>query len=143
MPAALVPPPRLHLLRYHGVLAPRARARDRTCRPSRLPSRRRRTAIRARRAYGWVCPQRSLRPRIDPDTGPQATKLYCVARSKDGQTILRELPDPGGALSALTESPKRCLILPILPSPTSGGRNTTTPHPDGPNAASAYPGTEV
>ncbi len=27
--AALVPPPRLHLLRYHGVLAPRARARDR------------------------------------------------------------------------------------------------------------------
>ena len=26
--AALVPPPRLHLLRYHGVLAPRARARD-------------------------------------------------------------------------------------------------------------------
>ena len=27
--AALVPPPRLHLLRYHGVLAPRAGARDR------------------------------------------------------------------------------------------------------------------
>ena len=27
--AALVPPPRFHLLRYHGVLAPRARARDR------------------------------------------------------------------------------------------------------------------
>ena len=27
--AALVPPPRLHLLRYHGLLAPRARARDR------------------------------------------------------------------------------------------------------------------
>ena len=27
--AALVPPPRLHLLRYHGVLAPRTRARDR------------------------------------------------------------------------------------------------------------------
>ena len=27
--AALVPPPRLHLLPYHGVLAPRARARDR------------------------------------------------------------------------------------------------------------------
>ncbi len=27
--AALVPPPRLHLLRYHGVLAPRARSRDR------------------------------------------------------------------------------------------------------------------
>ena len=27
--AALVPPPRLHLLRYHGVLAPGARARDR------------------------------------------------------------------------------------------------------------------
>ena len=26
--AALVPPPRFHLLRYHGVLAPRARARD-------------------------------------------------------------------------------------------------------------------
>ena len=25
---ALVPPPRFHLLRYHGVLAPRARARD-------------------------------------------------------------------------------------------------------------------
>ena len=29
------------------------------------------------------------------------------ARSKDGQAILRELPDPGGTLSALTESPKR------------------------------------
>ncbi len=27
--AALVPPPRLHLLRYHGVLASRTRARDR------------------------------------------------------------------------------------------------------------------
>ena len=27
--AALVPPPRLHLLRYHGVLAPRARDRGR------------------------------------------------------------------------------------------------------------------
>ncbi len=27
--AALVPPPRLHLIRYHGVLAPRARDRDR------------------------------------------------------------------------------------------------------------------
>ena len=27
--AALVPPPRFHLLRYHGVLAPRARARER------------------------------------------------------------------------------------------------------------------
>ena len=26
--AALVPPPRFHLLRYHGVLAPRARDRD-------------------------------------------------------------------------------------------------------------------
>ena len=26
--AALVPPPRFHLLHYHGVLAPRARARD-------------------------------------------------------------------------------------------------------------------
>ena len=27
--AALVPPPRFHLLRYHGLLAPRARARER------------------------------------------------------------------------------------------------------------------
>ncbi|MCY3787552.1 MAG: transposase [Gemmatimonadetes bacterium] len=27
--AALVPPPRIHLLRYHGILASRARARDR------------------------------------------------------------------------------------------------------------------
>ena len=27
--AALVPPPRFHLLRYHGVLAPRARDRGR------------------------------------------------------------------------------------------------------------------
>ena len=29
------------------------------------------------------------------------------------------------------------------PSPTSGGRNTTTPHQDGPAAASGYPATEV
>ena len=28
--AALVPPPRIHILRYHGILAPRARDRHRT-----------------------------------------------------------------------------------------------------------------
>ena len=47
--AALVPPPRLHLLRYHGVLAPVPATAAASCRPSRLPSRRRRTAIRALR----------------------------------------------------------------------------------------------
>ena len=45
--AALVPPPRLHLLRYHGVLAPGPGPATSSCRPSRLPSRRRRTARRA------------------------------------------------------------------------------------------------
>ncbi len=64
--AALVPPPRLHLLPYHGVLAPRVRDRDRhrivPAKPVAEPR-------------GGVCPQRSLSPRIDPDTGRQATKL--------------------------------------------------------------------
>ncbi len=40
-------------------------------------------------------------------SGPTGNQNGLRARSKDGQTILRELPDPGGALSALTESPKR------------------------------------
>ena len=46
--------------------------------------------------------------------GPTGNQTVLRARSKDWQTILRELPDPSDALSALTESPKRCLILPIL-----------------------------
>ena len=111
---ALVPPPRLHLLRYHGVLAPRARARDRIvpAQPGAEPAaadastsaaacgHRLRWATLLARVFssdlsrcsssppdlpsrplagrtGWVCPQRSLRPPIDPDTGGQATKLYC------------------------------------------------------------------
>ena len=38
--AALVPPPRFHLLRYHEVLAPRARDRDRIvpAKPGAVPS---------------------------------------------------------------------------------------------------------
>ena len=172
--AALVPPPRFHLLRYHGVLAPRARARERIvpaqpvavpaaadgsasaascghrlrwatllarvfssdlsecaacggrlrilaaltdpasirtypegvglpamprrgprlsrCWSSRpdLPSRPR----RRRRAYGWVCPQRSLRPRIDADTGRQVTKLYCEFGRRTGN-------DPQGSCQTL------------------------------------------
>ena len=63
-----------------------------------------------------MCPQRSLRPRIDPDTGLQATKTVLRARSKAlaNDPHSGELPDPCGALSALTESPKGCLISPIL-----------------------------
>ncbi len=36
--AALVPPPRFHLLRYHGVLAPRARARIVPAKPVAEPA---------------------------------------------------------------------------------------------------------
>ena len=36
--AALVPPPRFHLLRYHGVLAPRARDRIVPAQPGAEPS---------------------------------------------------------------------------------------------------------
>ncbi len=184
--AALVPPPRFHLLRYHGVLAPRALARDLivpaepaaadgsasaascghrlrwatllarvfssdlsecaacggrlriiaaltdpasirchltgiglSARPPALAPARTPpqppfefaacpafSTRRRRRAYGGGCPQRSLRPRIDPDTGLQATKLL-RARSKDWQRSSGELPDPCGTLSALTESPKK------------------------------------
>ena len=53
-----------------------------------------------------------------------------LCRSKDWQKTLRELPDPGGALSALTGSPKRCHILLILGDDASsrrtGGSNART-----------------
>ena len=37
---------------------------------------------------GGLCPQRSLRPRIDLDTGRQPNQTVLQARSKDWQTIL-------------------------------------------------------
>ena len=55
--AALVPPPRLHLLRYHGVLAPRARDRG-THRADQAGCRRRRTAYERSvlpHRLGWAC----------------------------------------------------------------------------------------
>ena len=53
------------------------------------------SAIRSRRrAYGGVCPHQSLRPRIDPDTGRQATKLYCELGRRTGN-------DPQGSCRTL------------------------------------------
>ena len=54
-----------------------------------------------------MCPQRSLRPRIDPDTGRQAARTGLRARSKDGQTILSGGCLTLAVLSALTESPRK------------------------------------
>ncbi len=181
--AALVPPPRFHLLRYHGVLAPRARARERIvpAKPVAEPSaadgdasavscghRLRWATLLARvfssdisecaacggrlRIIAALTDPASIRtylegvglpamppPRVPPDlpsrpvavagrtagcalNGPEGPGLIRIradrqpnctassvlrARSKDWQTILRELPDLGGALSALTESPKK------------------------------------
>ncbi len=93
--AALVPPPRFHLLRYQGVLAIRARTRDRIvpAKPVAEPSAADGAASAAscghRLRWRPCCPQRSLRPRIDPDTGRQATKLYCELGRRIGKTILR------------------------------------------------------
>ena len=36
-------------------------------------------------AYGGVCPQRSLWPRIDPDTGLQATRMDCELGRRTGK----------------------------------------------------------
>ena len=62
-------------------------------------------------------PHRSLRPRMDPDYGPTGNQTGLRLGRKTGKRSLGELPDPCGALCALTESPKRCLIFPILSSP--------------------------
>ena len=52
--------------------------------------------------------------RIRADRQPDRTASSVEGWANDP---LRELPDPGGALSALTESPKKCLIFPILHAP--------------------------
>ena len=66
-------------------------------------------------ALDWVVPRRSLRPRNDPDIwGRQATRTVLRVRSKDWESIIRELSDPGGALGAVTGYPRRCLILTLL-----------------------------
>ncbi len=53
---ALVPPPWLYLLHYHGVLTPRARDRERIMPSKPVESHRLRTALRAFRpaAINWV-----------------------------------------------------------------------------------------
>ena len=189
--AALVPPPRFHLLRYHGVLAPRTRARDRIvpAKPVAGPSaadgdasaascsHRLRWAILLARVFSTdisecaacgghlrivaaltdptsirtyleeiglpaVPPPRARLSRCSsspPDlpsrpvavagrtagcalNGPSGPVLIriranrqpnCTASSVEGleKRSSGELPDPYGALSALTESPKRCLIF--------------------------------
>ena len=48
-----------------------------------------------------------LRPRIDPDTGRQATQRYCELGRKTGKRSSGELPDPGGALSGLDRESKK------------------------------------
>ena len=75
--------------------APGPRPATASYRPSRLPSRRRRTAVR-----------------IGADRQPNCTASSIEGLANDPHS--GELPDPCGALSALTASPKRCLILPIL-----------------------------
>ncbi len=67
--AALVPPPRSHLLRYHGVLAGPASA---SCRPNRVPSRRRRTARRALRPAAIDCAGRPCWRGCFPPTSANA-----------------------------------------------------------------------
>ena len=51
---------------------------------------------------------------MDPDTADRQPDRTASSVEGLANDPLRELPDPGGALSALTESPKRCLIVPIL-----------------------------
>ncbi len=60
-------------------------------------------------------PQRSLRPRIDPDTGRQANQTVLHARSNELQNDQQQAcPAPCGAFGTLAKEIKRGLILPIL-----------------------------
>ena len=151
--AALVPPPRFHLLCYHGVLAPRARARERivAAKPVAEPSaadgsasaascgHRLRWATLLARVFSSDISEcaacggrlriiaRSDRSGFDPDlsgggragcalNGPSGPVLIriradrqpnCTANSVEGlanDPHSGELPDLGGALSALTRS---------------------------------------
>ena len=58
--SALVPPPRSHLLRYHGVLAPHAKARPRVVPPEEPPPRREVAEL----------PRRRRRRKRDREVGP-------------------------------------------------------------------------
>ena len=69
---------------------PGPRRSRRSSSPPDLPSRP--VAVAGRTAGG--CPQRSLRPRIDADTGRQATKLYCELGRRTGN-------DPQGSCQTL------------------------------------------
>jgi hypothetical protein len=65
----LIPPPRAHQVRYHGILAPGASLRDR------------------------VVPEREVRPAVDPAHRPSPT--YEAAREEPGATLPRAVPaDP-------------------------------------------------
>ena len=101
--AALVPPPRLHHLRYHGVLAPRARDRGRIvpAKPVAEPAADGDTsAPSCTHRLGWA----ALLARVF-----SSDLSECAAAVR-----VRGLSSPPFAPGALTRGPKRCLILPIL-----------------------------
>ncbi|MEZ5659387.1 MAG: transposase [Burkholderiaceae bacterium] len=83
--AALVPRPRLHLIRFHGVLAPNARLRARCARSAGARARRtgrrtrRRRAKRARAHWLGAPAQASVRYRHDPLSELRAGKLKILA----------------------------------------------------------------
>ena len=89
--AALVPPPRLHLLRYDGVLAPVPATAAASCRPNRLRSRRRRTALRALLPAPIACGGRSCWRGCFPPTSaharPVAGRLRINAALTDSASI--------------------------------------------------------
>ena len=102
--AALVPPPLAHLLRYHGVLAPRARDCDRIVPtqpvaegPASTPVRVRRltsSAMGAGEPYGERRPQWSQRGPGWTRYGPTGNQTLLRALANDLQTIISELTLP-------------------------------------------------
>ena len=91
--AALVPPPRFHLLRYHGVLAPRARARDRIvpAQPVEESTAANRDSIRALRPAAIGCAGRPCWRGCFPPTSAKCAacggRLRIIAARTDPASI--------------------------------------------------------
>ena len=115
--AALVPRPRLHLIRFHGVLAPHAKSRaaigPRPAPPARNPcAEHAHHAHRSSARMSWVRLREArlrYRPRTRPDTRGGALKI--IAAIEDPPVIAKILTHLNLPARAPPRSPARRLDL--------------------------------
>jgi hypothetical protein len=104
---ALIPPPRAHLVRYHGVLAPAARARARVTRDRRVPPAGPETSAAAAAPSDPALPQAPMLPTHARE-----------ARRADSSAPRHPACPPHSALPAQSEARTRGEASPPKPSPS-------------------------